>query len=94
MLDMLILAEADRFVGISVSTFSWYLRELRCLAVSGLLFLTEPAELLTCSLGSLLCVPRSVVICPPSRTHVVWQCIKMVFVWLGIPIDARMPPAQ
>ena len=33
MLDMLILDESDLFVGISISTFSWYLRELRCIEV-------------------------------------------------------------
>ena len=33
MLDMLVLEEADLFAGISVSTFSWYLRERRCLRV-------------------------------------------------------------
>lgn len=34
MLDMLILAESELFVGISVSTFSWYLREKRCIEVT------------------------------------------------------------
>ncbi len=33
MLDMLILAESELFVGISVSTYSWYLREMRCIEV-------------------------------------------------------------
>ncbi len=33
MLDMLILAESELFVGISISTYSWYLREIRCLEV-------------------------------------------------------------
>ena len=33
MLDMLILAESELFVGISISTYSWYLREIRCIEV-------------------------------------------------------------
>ena len=33
MLDMLVLAESELFVGISISTYSWYLREIRCIEV-------------------------------------------------------------